>query len=152
MLDPLTILGVAGNVVQIADFGLKAVSKAREIHGAVDGATFENADLETVTNDLVVVNQKLRTSLSTAGTTEALAELSKNCTNTADDLLAALRKLKMEWQKTRWKSTRKALKGLWGAKWLEEMKRTIQGYRDELHVHVLADLKYVSRSWSKFCF
>ena len=45
-MDPITALGIAGNVVQFIDFGLKAVSKAREIHSSSTGALRVNVDLE----------------------------------------------------------------------------------------------------------
>jgi hypothetical protein len=41
MLDQITALGVAGNLVQFIDFRLKATSKAGEIHKSAAG-TYEN--------------------------------------------------------------------------------------------------------------
>jgi hypothetical protein len=55
MLDLITALGVAGKFFQFIDFGIKATSKAHEIHRSADGALQENINLEVLTDDLVVV-------------------------------------------------------------------------------------------------
>lgn len=50
MLDPLTSLGLASNIVQLVDFGLKTAARGREL--ATKGATAEHKHLETITKDL----------------------------------------------------------------------------------------------------
>jgi hypothetical protein len=47
-MDPLTAIGLAGNVVQFVDFALKLVSTSAEIAGSARGATESTLELETV--------------------------------------------------------------------------------------------------------
>jgi N-terminal domain on NACHT_NTPase and P-loop NTPases len=142
MLDPITALGVAGNVVQFIDFGLKATSKAREIHRDSKGKTVADADLEVVTKDLVALNAQLYSSVGSSGQTEALEELCERCAKTAGELLSALQSFTVTGKKTKWKSTRKALKSLWGREAVEEMKKRLLDFREELKLHFLVRLKY----------
>jgi hypothetical protein len=150
MLDPITALGIAGNVAQFIDFGLKATSKAREIHQSARGVTAENADLELITKDLVAVNAQLYTSVGSSGDAEALEELCQRCAKTADQLISALESFKIKGTKTKWKSARKALKTLWGREAVEEMKSRLLGFREELKLHLLVRLKYMTNNFSEY--
>ena len=47
MLDPLSALGLASNVIQLVDFASRLVKKGTEIH--LRGETVDNARLEAVT-------------------------------------------------------------------------------------------------------
>lgn len=143
MLDPITALGIAGNVVQFIDFGLKATSKAREIHSDGKGMTAENADLEVVSKDLVALSAQLYASVGSSDETEALEELCGRCAKTAGELLSALQKFTVTGKKTKWKSTRKALKSLWGRERVEEMKKRLLDFREELKLHFLVRMKYI---------
>jgi hypothetical protein len=143
MLDPITALGIASNVAQFIDLGLKATSKAREIHRSASGMTAENADLELVAKDLRAVSAQLYTSVGSDGNREALEDLCQKSAKTADELISALASFKVKGQKTRWKSARKALKVLWGREGVEEIKARLLGFRSELKLHLLSRLKYI---------
>lgn len=47
-MDPLSSLGVAGNVIQFVDFGIKLVSRFNQIYRSADGALQENTQLSEV--------------------------------------------------------------------------------------------------------
>ena len=144
MIDPITALGIAGNVVQFIDFGLKATSKAREIHRNNEGKTAENTDLELISKDLVALSAQLYASVGSSTETEALEELCGRCAKTAGELLSALQSFTVAGKKTKCKSTRKALKTIWGRERVEELKNRLLGFREELKLHFLVRLKYVS--------
>jgi hypothetical protein len=141
MLDPLTALSVAANVVQFIDFGLKATSKAREIHKSPNGALKENTRIETLTKDIAGATAKLEASAAATSGNESLDDLCQQCATAANDLLAALNSLSVEGDKTRLKSARKGLKAMWGKKRVEDMRTRLQCWRDEIQFHVLVDLK-----------
>jgi hypothetical protein len=63
VLDPLTAIGLAGNIVQFIDFSLTIVSKASEIRQSADGVPRENHDLEIVTKNLVAITARLTNSV-----------------------------------------------------------------------------------------
>jgi hypothetical protein len=141
MLDLITALGVAGNVIQIIDFGLKAISKAREIHHSADGTLKENVDLEVVATDLTAIAKNLEDPVSGTTGCSGLDDLCGRALLAAKELLDALEGLKISGQKSRVKSARKALKAIWGKSRVEEMKTRLEGYRDEMQFHILVSLR-----------
>jgi hypothetical protein len=141
MLDPITALGVAGNLVQFIDFGLKATSKAREIHKSAAGTLQENIDIEAIAEDLAAVTKELELSSVTPTSNSNLDDVCVRCKKTAADLLSALKALKVEGERSKVKSVRQALKAILGKKGVEEMKTRLEGFRDEMQFHVLVGLK-----------
>ncbi|KAH7416755.1 hypothetical protein BKA64DRAFT_276354 [Cadophora sp. MPI-SDFR-AT-0126] len=141
MLDPLTALALTGNILQFIDFGFKATCKARDIYLSADGVTAENADLEVLTTDIATVSAKLSASLGNASGNDSLDDICRRCKASADDLLAALKNLQAEGKKGKWKSARKGLKAVWGKKKVDELRERLEGWRDEVHFHVVVQLR-----------
>lgn len=130
MLNPITALSVAGNIVQFVGFGLKATSKAREIYHSPDGALEAYIHLEVLTEHIAISARKLSAN-SAAGRTQTvnhgLDNLCALCAKAAQELLTALRCMKVSGAKSKVQSSRKALKILWGKKRVDEMKTRLEG-------------------------
>lgn len=141
MLDPITALGAAGNVCQFVDFGFKVTSKATEIYKSIDGTLPENIDIETWTEDLTQVTTKLESSSAMPTGIDSLDDICKRCTSAANELLVVLRSVKLQGNKTKVKSAWTAIKAAWKKKSIEEMKKRMEGFRDEMQIHVLVSLK-----------
>lgn len=99
VLDPLTAIGLVGNIVQFVDFSSNIISKSRQLYQSADGALTENIDTETVTKDLIELNTKLQAGGSPTAGTSPLEILSRSCSDVADELLTALGKLKVDGKK-----------------------------------------------------
>lgn len=143
MMDPISAIGVAGNVIQFLDLGVKAVSKAREIHDSSNGALVEHTEIGVLTEDIATVAAKLAASAGAATGNDSLDSICEQCAIVAKELSDALKEMKADGKKSRIKSARKALKAMWGKKRVEDMKWRLEGYRDEIQFHVLVDLKLV---------
>lgn len=65
MLDPLSALGLASNVIQLVDFSARLVKKGTEIH--LRGETVDNAKLQAVTVNLVQQIKSITASVGRAG-------------------------------------------------------------------------------------
>ncbi|KAI1121239.1 hypothetical protein F5Y10DRAFT_105093 [Nemania abortiva] len=85
MLDPLSGIGLAGNLIQFVDSGIKVVSAFREISASADGALHENKVSEAIIKDLQSQIQILKDDdqLSLDWETEALLQ---DCEAVAKDL------------------------------------------------------------------
>ena len=142
MLDPLTALAFTGNILQFIDFGLKATSKAREVYLSADGVTAENADLEVLTTNIASVSGKLAASSGNSSGNASLDDICRQCKGSADDLLVALNKLKVEGTKGKWESARKGLKAVWGKKKVDDLRVRLESWRDEIQFHVVVQLRY----------
>jgi cysteinyl-tRNA synthetase len=141
-MDPLTIIGLVGNIVQFVDFSGKLISKSTELYQSSEGALAENINTETVTNHLVLLNNKLKNA-ATSTSDSALERLCKSCGTAADELLAALDNVKVKGKQTKWKSMRKALRSVWSKEEIKELERRLARLREELNLHVTVDLRSV---------
>ncbi|KAH8769422.1 hypothetical protein F5882DRAFT_508227 [Hyaloscypha sp. PMI_1271] len=146
MLDPLTALSLASNVVQFLDFSAKLVAKGNELYKSADGALVGNAELEVIAKDLQDLNARLQqstpshnTNLTTLTTSDvALRKLSEQCSGVAGELIEVLDKLKVQGtSKRRWKSVRQALKGLMKKDEVGAIAQRLQNVRNELNLHIL---------------
>lgn len=158
LLDPLTALSLAGNVVQFVDFASKILAKGAEIHRSLDGSLRENVEVESIARDFMKLNYRLIESLphDDDGPTacrssnkelsideQALQSLAQACSNIANELLEKLEKLKLRGDKKRWKSLYKALKSVWNKSELDDLLERLSRYREELELHLLVNIKSV---------
>jgi hypothetical protein len=141
-METLAIIGLVGNIVQFVDFSGKLISKSTELYRSSEGALAEHIDIETATNHLVLLNGKLKDVATTTGD-GALESLCISCGTTADNLLAALDKVKVKDKQHKWKSIRKALRGVWSKEEIEDLERRLATFRKELTFHVVVDLRSV---------
>ena len=65
-MDPLSALGVAGNVLQFVDFSAKVISTASELYRRADSSTLRNRDTEILVKDFLLLTQHRLTNGNTA--------------------------------------------------------------------------------------
>lgn len=141
-MEPLTIIGLVGTIVQFVDFSGKLISKSTELYRSGEGALAENIDTETATTHLVLLNSKLQKTTVTTGDS-ALEKLCTSCGAVADDLLVALDKIKVKGISDRWKTIRKALQSVWSKEEIEGLERRLAKLKEELNLHLVVDLRCV---------
>jgi hypothetical protein len=141
-METLAVIGLVGNIVQFVDYSGKLISKSTELYRSSEGALAENIDTETATNHLVLLNSKLQNAAATTGDS-TLESLCKSCGTAADQLLAALDKVKVKGKQDKWKSIRKALQSVWSKKEIEELERRLARLQEELNLHVVVGLRYI---------
>ncbi|KAL2060091.1 hypothetical protein VTL71DRAFT_9913 [Oculimacula yallundae] len=157
MLDPLTALGVASNVLALIDFSAKIISGAVSIYGSADGASKDHADVEAVAMDLSQMSGKLSDdiralALNTGASLtaqspsspvsvhqEALCKLALRCRKLADDLIQSLQKLKVKSDKHKlFHSGRASIKILLKAEDIARYKRTLDDLRSEMTARMVS--------------
>jgi chromosomal replication initiation ATPase DnaA len=141
-METLAIISLVGNVIQFVDFSGKLISKSTELYRSNEGVLVENIDVETATTHLVLLNNKIKDAATTASD-DALRRLCESCQSTADELLAALERLKLSSKQDRWKSIRKALRNVWSKEQIRELEGRLARFREELNLHVIVDLRCV---------
>jgi hypothetical protein len=145
-METLAIVSLVGNVIQFVDFSGKLIAKSTELYRSNEGTLAENIDVETATNHLVLLNNKIKDAATTASD-DALKRLCESCKSTADELLAALEKLKVNSKQDKWKSIRKALRSVWSKEQIRELEGRLARFREELNLHIIVDLRCVG-VWS----
>jgi hypothetical protein len=150
-MEPLSALSLAGNVIQLVDFGLRIVSKGNQIYHSGEGVLSEDHDLEVVTNDLLVICTRLHRSVRTQGwqtppseEDQALEELCRISNELATKLLERLNMAKAQGRFRRWKSIRQALKSVWSKRDVDDMARRLEMLRNGVNSRILVSLRYVT--------
>lgn len=64
MLDPLTALSVAGNIVQFTDFSIKLLKESHELYAAADGSLQHNRKFGLIGDDVKPLVDQVRKSIS----------------------------------------------------------------------------------------
>tara|TARA_R110002003_G_scaffold502_9_gene20108 strand:- start:436 stop:912 length:477 start_codon:yes stop_codon:yes gene_type:complete len=156
MLDPLTALGIAANVVQFIDFTIRIIAKSNDIYQSASGSLIEHDDMNKVTLDLSALSTKLRDSVAVtapnAGLTldeQALHDLSKGCLETSQELTKALQRLQNNGKTSRFRSFRQALKTVWSKDDIKELERRVGMYKEELTFRIVVGLRFVTYGLSR---
>ncbi|USP74058.1 hypothetical protein yc1106_01332 [Curvularia clavata] len=135
-MEALVAIGLASNIVQFADCGIRWVSSAIELYKSGNGALQENGELQKVINSLrsVVLGLKTENRLQGDKTLDALVAA---CLPLADELTVILSKLKIDGQnRNRQEIIRKALQSLLKKEHIQDIERRLERIRDQICVHV----------------
>ncbi|KUJ15866.1 uncharacterized protein LY89DRAFT_97538 [Mollisia scopiformis] len=146
MLDPMTALGIAGNIVQFVDFSIKLLGDAHELHKSAEGSLQESLDVEKVAGTIRILQMKLRIQDDhhVSGDDKAenlLEELCTSCDETAKELFEVLGSLKVQGKKSPWKSMRQAIKSIKGKATIAKICDRLNGFRETLELTILVDLR-----------
>jgi N-terminal domain on NACHT_NTPase and P-loop NTPases len=127
VLDPVTALAVAGNIVQFVDFSFKLVSKANEFHE--HGSLLQHQHLRQYAQQIKDFNSLLETRLK--GFQDEAADKAQDpvtrllrlaldyCNESAAELLDATKQLTVSGSNSRWQSFRHALSSIMGENGLQ---------------------------------
>ncbi|KFZ16661.1 hypothetical protein V502_04977 [Pseudogymnoascus sp. VKM F-4520 (FW-2644)] len=152
MLDPLTALALAGNIVQFVEFSGKIISGSSELFQSSTGVLNSNEALEAITKGLVAMTSKLGQldlddqSHLVSEEEQALQDLCRSCTSVADELLLRLNKLKVptsigQGKRKRWKSAQHAVQSVWAEKELSTLGGRLAGFKQALELRIVAQLR-----------
>ena len=103
-------IGLVSSIISFVDFSWKVFSDAREVYNSVTESTDTNRTLETVTNELVRLNERIPVS---SDCPRDLKHLCVECHAVADELLKHIEKLKGKDTHNRLESFKAATKNIW---------------------------------------
>lgn len=152
-MDPLSAFSLACNIIQVVDFGSKALAMCKELYDR--GTLSEYQDLEETTKHLIDLQRSLGLSggntPSSLGSAQTLPqqdvllfEVAKQCSETAEQLAKKLRKFSVAGphHKKR-QSISKAFKAIWRGGDIKQLQRQLDAHQKALDTRVLIDLRYV---------
>ena len=144
VLDPLTAVGLAANLLQFIDFGCQILSKSRRLHKSPSGYLIEHQELKVASERLDDLQHGIDRSLRDVSAQvnptpaeEALGKVTKRCQVVAERLKAGLQEFAVEQGQSRWKSLRQAFKAIWGKEEVDAMWKQLQEQREQLTMHLL---------------
>jgi hypothetical protein len=150
MMDLITALSLAGNIVQFVDFGCQLLSQSRELYRSTQGSLAADDELHLVTVDLRGLILKLRSSPD-HGSQDASQEFRKICAEAvrlAEEILARIDGLKVTEKHRAWKSFQQAIKSAWSQRETDGLIRRLSRLRQALETRILLSLRYVPRKSS----
>ncbi len=143
VLDPLSAIGLAGNVITFVEFGCSLLSKSREIYVSASGSTSENDQLEIIAMDLRQHTAKLRPPDDRRQIDdEAFVKLLDSCHQAAEEFLDVIQQLKVKGTHRRWHSFRKAVASVWAKDKLSAMQSRLDSLRGGVVLHVMSCTRY----------
>ncbi|OAL37221.1 hypothetical protein AYO20_03397 [Fonsecaea nubica] len=144
VLDPLSAIGLAANIVQFIDFSRRLISDAKEIYHSTNGTSAENVELQDVAESLSRLSSTLISPLdpSQAAVAQTEAEIVKIAAASrvvGDELQAAIQSLTAgDGSRKKWRSFLQALKTLWKRDKIAKLRKRLEDARSNLSVHVLS--------------
>ena len=141
-MDPLCVLGVAANVVQLINFGGRLVSNFIEIYDAVDGPSSANRKLEKITVNLKSLCEELsrpsqNSEYKAIDAELALVPLSQSCQSLCNEILSSLQPLKANNLHGKRGSLRQASNCLLKEKAIRRYMDRLDNYRREIATHLV---------------
>lgn len=142
MVDPLSALSLAGNIIQFIDFGCKLISESREI--CRSGVPAQYVDLQIIAESLGDLSRSLlptspsEDDLATPKPQgEALERIAASCRGVADEILSTLNKLRLgDGLHGRWQSFCQALKVVWKKDRIEALRSRLDDLRSQLNIQI----------------
>ena len=147
-MDPVTALGVAGNVITFVDLGTRIFSASRQVFRK--GQVEEHIDFELVVEDLGKVSQDLEKSLRSPEdgrkTIQSeydvlLRRLAKRSQEICHEISELLNKISLKDRQSRWSSLRAAVKTVWNEDRIDALQKRLDEIRQELIISVLMSFR-----------
>lgn len=158
MLDPLSAIGLASNIISFIDFASKLLSTSQKLYGSLRGATEGHVNLQATTEDLKRLCADLRaptfsqpaqaadtTTSSYKSQEAAIQKLSLECDELAESLLAVLEGLLVRAGNRRWQSFRAAIRIKWSESRIKEAEARLRDFRDQISLRLTSLIKLVGR-------
>lgn len=127
-LDPITSLGLAGNVIQCVDFLCTMLENAKQIYESSAGVNLESEHLEKIASLMTDISVKIRDFDASTPTEQTDVEAAAEaCNVVAKELNKTIQRIKP-------KDKHKALSSLWSAvrsAWRESRIENIKGKLDD---------------------
>ena len=143
VMDPLTAIGLASNILSFIDFGFEVVSIAKDIHGSPTGKSEDGRNIEAVVKQMRAFSALLQPpdDAQLAGGDKALCALATECSGVSDEILRLLEKIRPKDPKSKSSSLAAAFK----TKWYEGELRKLGERLDHSRAQLTLQLDYLTR-------
>lgn len=147
-MDPLTAIGLVGNVLAFIDFSVGLLKGAREIHSSPDGTLKENQSRETVVRETKRFSLLLQSHDGSPGNVEdaGISSLVRECHDISTKLLALFEKTRPEDGGSKRQSLLSALKSKIYEKDRDELEVRLAHCRGQLELQLSFLTRFVRKS------
>ena len=144
MLDPVTAIGLASNILQFVVYGRRLIAEGYTLYRSSDGTLADHVKLETITTDFLQFSEQLVASPSPdSGEVEALRKLATSGRDTAVELLSVLNDLKLPEGPNRiLQSLRQALRTARKREKIQKIEMDLDKLQKLLNLRLTAMMRY----------
>lgn len=151
-MEPLTAIGLAGNIITFIDFSYKVISGLNKGLDVASGMTSGNASLDHLMKDLSAITQALISDAPPRTENEKqMHSLATNCHSLSEDLVEILHSLRVGDKKSKWKSVGVKWRSMRKEKDIEALERRLNGYQSEILLRLQVMFKYVCQPRPMVC-
>ena len=136
MLDPITAIGLAGNIVQFVDFSWSLLCESKKLYDSGTGVSAENEDLEIISSDLLRLSDALTAPSSTGAMPLETMKLVSQCKEVAHELLAVLDDIREKGPRKRRKSFVAALQSRLKKEQISSLVARMERLRGQMQIHL----------------
>ena len=140
-MDPTAAFSLLCGIMQVVEFSAKVVKKCRELYR--DGVSSEYKEAEEMANNLTNLRAKLDFPDESAG--KDLLDLGSKFSDTAEELIAELEKLKVDGPHRKRQVARKTFKIMLKGSPIDRIQKRLDEHRKHLDSKILVDLRFVHR-------
>ena len=140
-MDPLTAVGLAGNIIQFIEFGASLVSRTIDLYQSSSGTTAINSELVAIAEDFHGICSRLiqpidaRKERGMPGPELGLLTLARSCIKLKMEFVSVLDDLRVDEAKRRHRkreSIRQAFRSHWKNSDIEQYQKRLDNYRSEV--------------------
>ena len=142
-METLAAISLVGSIVQFMDFVGKLISNSAQLYDSGKDVLPENAEIDTVVNHLTGLNGRIKDAATSTGD-EELQKLCQSCSAVAQELLAALDKVRVNGERSKWKSIIKAVQNTWSKEDIVRLEKRLARFREVLNLQVAMNIRYAS--------
>lgn len=151
VMDPLSALSLAGNIIQFVDFGTRLFAEGQELYKSEAGRLKADEELELVINDLSALVRKIRKTVppdapdmpqAASDEDKQLITFENICHETvkvAEEILTKLGKLKVEGTKgnRKWKVFHQVILRIWTKDEVDELLKRLSILKTALETRIM---------------
>jgi NACHT NTPase-like protein len=138
VLDPISAIGLAGNIVQFLDFARSIISESHAVYHSADGTKDEFAELEAIARHIQGFTSSLKDPNFETKTADAFDAVRKSCLDVATELSGILNSLKVNpGPRQSWRSFQQATKSVWKKDKIHELQLRLYALRNQVTMQMM---------------
>ncbi|ORY13035.1 hypothetical protein BCR34DRAFT_613592 [Clohesyomyces aquaticus] len=148
IMDPITAVSLAGNIVQFIDFAYKLITGAKNIAQSAAGRSTEHEEVDIIAESVLELNQNMaclssayRNVKSLSGREKTLLDLRQGCVKIGNELKKNLDDLQVSGSHKRWKSVGAALLWIMKDSKIKDLEKRLLGLQRQIDSHLIAGIQ-----------
>lgn len=138
VLEPISTIGLAGNIIQFLDFTVKIISESHEAYYSAVGTKAEFVELEAIAKHIRGFTPSFHAENSVAHPADTFNDVQKSCLAVASELLGTINQLKVQpGPHRRWRSFQHAMRSVWKKDKIHGLQMRLGELRNQMNMQMM---------------